>query len=160
MDLIICDIDGTIANCSKRLHYIQDKNGKKLDKPDWKSFYDEVDKDEPIKVVVEMVNSLSENYEIVFLTGRNESCRDKTRYWLHEHNLSLNNFFPRVYNELLMRKENDRRPDTEVKPELLNEYLKDNPDDKVAFILEDRTSVVKKWRELGYTCFQVADGDF
>jgi len=154
MNLIICDIDGTIANCSKRLHYIQDKHGKKLDKPDWKSFCDEVDKDEPIKVVVDMVNCCEEYNKIIFLTGRNEICEEKTREWLHDNNLSP------YYNGLLMRPKNDRRPDTEVKPDLLNKYLKDNPDDKVAFILEDRTSVVKKWRELGYMCFQVSDGDF
>ena len=30
----------------------------------------------------------------------------------------------------------------------------------VAFILEDRDSMVKKWRDLGLTCLQVAYGDF
>ena len=31
---------------------------------------------------------------------------------------------------------------------------------RAAKILEDRNSMVKKWRELGYTCLQVAEDDF
>jgi hypothetical protein len=34
------------------------------------------------------------------------------------------------------------------------------PLDEIAFVLEDRNSMVKKWRELGLTCLQVAEGDF
>ena len=56
---------------------------------------------------------------------------------------------------LLMRKDGDFRHDTEVKPELI-EPIKD----RILCILEDRASMVAKWRELGYTCLQVAEGDF
>ena len=31
---------------------------------------------------------------------------------------------------------------------------------KILVVLEDRNSMVKRWRELGYTCLQVNDGDF
>jgi len=153
MKIIICDIDGTIADCSKRLHYIQDKNGKKLDKPNWKSFYAEVNKDEPIKAVVEMIEQLdfeyiNASYTIVFLTGRNEVCREKTYEWLRT-NINISGY------PLIMRAKNDRRPDTEVKPDLLNKYLKDNPDDEAAFILDDQTHMIDKWEELGYTTLQV-----
>ena len=57
-----------------------------------------------------------------------------------------------------MRKDGDYRHDTEVKPELLAKKGI-NPTD-VWFILEDRDSMVAKWRELGYRCLQVADGKF
>ena len=57
-----------------------------------------------------------------------------------------------------MRKNNDHRHDSEVKPELLKEAgIKL---DSIAFVLEDRNSMVKKWRELGLICLQVADGNF
>lgn len=46
----------------------------------------------------------------------------------------------------------------EVKPELLQKA--GITPDKVYFILEDRDSMVAKWRELGYRCLQVADGKF
>ena len=61
-----------------------------------------------------------------------------------------------------MRKDGDFRSGTVVKKELLDNYLSDNgyTKDDVAFILEDRSSVVKMWRDAGYTCLQVAEGDF
>ena len=61
---------------------------------------------------------------------------------------------------ILYRRDSDTRHDTKVKPELLDEYLRQHPDYKVAVILEDCNSMVAKWRELGYTCLQVAEGDF
>ena len=59
---------------------------------------------------------------------------------------------------LLMRKDVDFRHDTIVKPELLEKEgikLED-----IAFVLEDRNSMVVKWREMGLICLQVAEGDF
>lgn len=61
---------------------------------------------------------------------------------------------------ILYRNDGDTRHDTIVKPELLDEYLGQHPDYRVAFILEDRNSMVAKWRELGFKCLQVAEGDF
>jgi hypothetical protein len=57
-----------------------------------------------------------------------------------------------------MRPNGDLRHDTEVKPELLA-TAGITPENTVC-ILEDRNSMVKKWRELGFTCLQVEDGDF
>ena len=37
--------------------------------------------------------------------------------------------------------------------------LIDSPDE-ILFVLDDRSQVVKMWRELGLTCLQVADGNF
>lgn len=48
--------------------------------------------------------------------------------------------------------------DTMVKPELLAQ-MNITPD-RVYCILEDRDSMVAKWRELGYRCLQVAEGKF
>lgn len=81
-----------------------------------------------------------------------ESAREKTRNWLTQNVFSIND------DELLMRKDRDWRHDTEVKPELLAK-AGITPDD-VYLILEDRDSMVAKWRELGYRCLQVADGKF
>ena len=41
---IVCDIDGTIANLSHRLHFIQPEEG---GKKDWDSFFAGVSDDEP-----------------------------------------------------------------------------------------------------------------
>ena len=145
--IIVVDIDGTIAQVGDRLKYLQQE------KKDWDAFYEHCDEDKPIRDVIEMVELFSmQQYEIVFCTGRRESVRQKTVEWL-ERNLWLNGNY-----SLLMRKDNDWRHDTEVKPELLSKA--GISPDVVLFIFEDRTSMCKKWRELGFGCFQVADGDF
>jgi hypothetical protein len=78
--------------------------------------------------------------------------RSKTQQWLFWNVIAVNE------RDILMRKDGDWRHDTEVKPELLAK-AGITPDD-VYLILEDRDSMVTKWRELGYRCLQVADGKF
>ena len=153
--IIVVDIDGTIADCSHRLHYIQGPDR------DSDAFYDAVDKDEPIEDMIKFLRILYytdvEGVEFIFITGRRESCRRKTEKWLSKYIAG----YPAP---LLMRKEGDKRPDTEVKPELLFEFqermLELGSDWTVDMIFEDRTSMVNKWRELGYRCLQVKDGNY
>ena len=147
-DIIIVDIDGTISKVGDRLKHLSEKPC------NWDSFYDRCVEDEPIKEIIDLVVTLFDSgNEIVFCTGRRESCRRDTYNWLME-------YFPCdfKYTKLLMRKDNDFRHDTEIKIEsccnagiLLQE---------IKFVLEDRNSMVEKWRSLGVRCLQVADGDF
>lgn len=146
-NIIIVDIDGTIAKVGDRLKYLQQE------KKDWDSFYEHCDEDEPIKDIIELIELMQiHEYNIVFCTGRRESVRKKTEDWL-----SKNVWWVREY-KLLMRKDKDWRHDTEVKPELLaNAGI--TPDD-VWFVLEDRDSLVAKLRSLGFRVLQVNDGKF
>lgn len=57
-----------------------------------------------------------------------------------------------------MRSNKDRRPDYVTKLELLSRYFP--PLSDIAFVLEDRKSVVDAFRKNGLTCLQVSDGDF
>lgn len=146
-NIVVVDIDGTIAKVGDRLKYLQQE------KKDWDAFYEHCDEDEPIDEMCQLVADLFVlGRDIVFCTGRRESVREKTRNWLTQNVISTYD------DELLMRKDGDWRHDTEVKPELLHK-AGIMPDD-VYFILEDRDSMVAKWRELGYRCLQVNDGNF
>ena len=150
-DIVIVDIDGTISKVGDRLKYLQQ------DEKDWDSFYEHCDEDEPIKDVIDLVKYLDIQYEIIFCTGRRESVRSKTKEWIGEHVYGHPMIHPND-SDLLMRKDGDFRHDTEIKPELLKKAkikLKD-----IAFVLEDRNSMVKKWRDMGLTCLQVNEGDF
>lgn len=144
---IIVDIDGTIAKVGDRLKYLQQE------KKDWDSFYEHCDEDEPIKDIIELIELMQiHEYNIVFCTGRRESVRKKTEDWLSKNVWCLREY------KLLMRKDNDWRHDTEVKPELLaNAGI---TPDNVWFVLEDRDSMVAKLRDLGFRVLQVNDGKF
>jgi hypothetical protein len=153
MKYIVCDIDGTIADCKHRLHFLK--------KRDWDSFYEACDKDTPIQPVVQMVKHLWPYYVFIFLTGRKESVREKTVIWINKFvALPVEGLITdsSAYY-LLMRPDGDYRHDIQVKPELLAEFPHIVPED-IAFILEDRDSMVRKWRAMGFTCLQTAQGDF
>ena len=74
----IFDIDGTLADCSQRLHFIlpkeEDLKGDiDLDKiaPDWESFYEACIDDKPIEGVIETLKLLSfTGIKILLVTGR------------------------------------------------------------------------------------------
>ena len=140
MRFVVVDIDGTVAKVGDRLRYLEAK--------DWDSFYDHCDEDEPIIPIIDMVQLLAQRHDITFVTGRSERVRGKTEEW-------LDRWFPDISYTLRMRKVGDHAPDTIIKP-----YLIESIRDRVELILEDRNSMAAKYRELGYTCLQVAEGDF
>ena len=142
---VVVDLDGTVANCDTRLHHVKGK------KRNYKAFYSEVANDKPINDMIELVKSLSFLYEIVFCTGRSEISRYDTIQWINQH-MGMDT------PVLLMRNERDYRPDNETKLELLENY--GLTPHEVLFILEDRSRVVKAWRDAGYRCLQVQEGDY
>ena len=149
--IVIVDVDGTIADCTERAEKFLGDN------PDWDAFYDACDQDKPIQVICDLVALLSTHFHILFVTGRRESTDKKTRDFIQKYI-----FGDGRHVNILYRKNDDERHDTYVKPELLDAYLKENCLEKsiVEFILEDRNSMVAKWRELGFTCLQPQDGNF
>jgi uncharacterized HAD superfamily protein len=141
---VVVDIDGTIAKVGERLKYLQ------METPDYDKFYASCFDDEPIQEIVELVDYLQLKYKIVYCTGRREEVRALTEKWLLKQGLDL--------EILLMRPNNDHRHDTEVKPDQITKagiLLKD-----IAFVLEDRDSMVALWRRLGLRCLQVNYGNF
>lgn len=135
----LVDIDGTLAHMS-------DKRGPF----DWAK----VGVDDPDEVVIQIVRSLfmdnDENYTVIVMSGRDESCRAETAKWLDLNGVP--------WNHLFMRPEKDMRPDNIIKAELFDQNVRDNFD--VQFVLDDRDQVVEMWRRMGLTCLQVAEGNF
>jgi len=56
-----------------------------------------------------------------------------------------------------MRKAGDKRKDSIVKYEIAKELVEKY---YIKYVFDDRNSVVKMWREAGFRCLQVADGNF
>ena len=100
-NIILCDIDGTIANNDHRQHYLE---GKK----DWDGFFSELVNDLPIyEIIDQIIEEQSKGREIIFLTGRPERYRYSCTLWLKE-------YFDFDF-KLLMRKDNDQRHKLEIK---------------------------------------------
>ena len=175
-NIIICDIDGTIANLQHRLHFIKNPDGSKKKKPDWDSFHKECINDEPYTDVIEILHSLvlgmgngcgvcgAVEREVYFFSGRNASVRNETAEWLEKHvpiTLSWSDYEQYLgagepeewQHHLHMRSEGDRRPDTVVKLEMLQAQLFSK--DEVLCILDDRQAVVDMWRANGFRVMQV-----
>ena len=145
--IVICDIDGTIANIDHRVHHLKNKP------VDWDAFYGDMDKDKPIETVLQLIGTLSNFYDIVFATCRSERERNETLRWLKRYYKELT-----FAEDLILREADDPRSDTIVKLERVAAH---NISPKEVFlVLEDRNKMVKAWRDAGYTCLQVAEGDF
>lgn len=132
---VLVDIDGTLARMGERSPYD----------------FTRVGEDAPVPHVVELVRDLHRSgTEVVFMSGREESCRVATEVWISEH--------VGVPGPLHMRPCGDMRPDSVVKSELFDRHVSGRV--RVRFVLDDRDSVVFMWRSRGLPVLQVEYGTF
>lgn len=150
--LYIFDLDGTLALCDHRKHFLEAED------PDrWRRFYAACDRDEPNVPVLRVMETLRHTGADVWVfSGRSDEVRAQTEAWLCQHT-SLCSWELRT--ALVMRQGRDHRPDDELKKEYLDRMLVDDRQRLVA-VFDDRDRVVKMWRDNGVTCFQVAPGAF
>jgi len=142
---VIVDLDGTVAIHNGRNPYD----------------YDKCDTDLVNEPVLKILDNYPYPNEIIFVSGREDSCKQKTINWLKEIEKKANAEGYVILGDrwqLHMRKTGDRRSDDIVKYEIFNEHIRDKYN--VEFVLDDRDSVVKMWRKIGLTCLQVAEGNF
>ena len=129
-DTYIFDIDGNIALKGDR------------------NIFDEslVYLDREIKPVGNVLKALKESgYNIVFLSGRQDSSYEVTKQWLIDKGLWTDS------SEMFMRKAKDQRCDSIVKEELLLKYVL--PKYNVLGVFDDRIKVCRAWYRLGVFCF-------
>ncbi|PZG01241.1 phosphatase domain-containing protein [Micromonospora deserti] len=135
-EIVLVDIDGTVALNVSRSPYDMTRVGE----------------DEPNTAVIAAVRAMhAAGYGVIFCSGRDASARATTEAWLARH--------VRVpYLALHLRAVGDSRKDVVVKREIYEREIEDRY--RVAGVFDDRQQVVRMWRELGLTVFQVAEGDF
>lgn len=145
MDILV-DIDGTLADCTHRLHHIQKRP------KDWDSFFAATADDRPIMPVIAMVSCMRAHpgHTLIFCSGRPEKTREATVAWLRRHGLPT--------KPLYMRADGDHQDDQHLKRQLLARIRADGFDPILA--IDDRKRVVDMWRAEGLICAQVAEGDF
>lgn len=131
---IICDLDGTIAGHNRSPYD-----------------YSKVSTDFQIENVIDVVVALAETYQVIFVSGRPDSCRIDTVNWIH-------NATGMVNIQLFMRKTGDDRPDYVIKNEIYDGDI--FPKYNVVMSFDDRDQVVTHMRKRGITVAQVAYGRF
>jgi predicted kinase len=135
-DAVIFDIDGTIALMGDRGPYDMDK----------------VYKDNLNHIVAEQISfHTSLGRKIIYLSGRDESCREQTEEWLTDiYGLEEPIYF-------FMRKENDFRKDSIIKKEIYDEHIKGKFNIIAAY--DDRLQVLDMWYKEGIFTFNVNQGN-
>ena len=130
-NIILCDIDGTVADNSHRQHFLE---GKK----DWDGFFSELINDLPIHPIIDKISQeQADGKEIVFLTGRPERYRYSTTLWLEKY---FNFEF-----KLLMRKDGDQRNKLDIKKEIFKENLSF---EDIHCIFENDIDLIRMWRDM------------
>ena len=143
---VLCDLDGTLADIRHRLKYV------KSEPKDWKGFFEHISEDKPrIEVIDKLMEFEEQGYDIFIVSARPDNYRKQTENWLLS---AFNGYEP--YQAVLMRRAGDRRPDTETKAEILNNYFKDTK--QIHAIIDDRPSVIRMWREKGLNVIDVGSG--
>jgi predicted kinase len=130
--IVLCDIDGTLADGRHRERFVQG------DKKDWDSYYSLLEHDAPIDLVARWVRELFKDHTVCIVSGRPDTYQKKTIAWLDKHEIP--------YHWIFMRPGNDKRPDVQIK----NDILKNIPKDKIFMAIDDRPCVIREvWRVNG-----------
>lgn len=161
---VIFDIDGTLADVTHRRHHVAQKPKR------WDLFFADMDKDPPVKDVVEFCKfmlacgKIAGFINVIFCSGRGEEYRSETEAWLTKcvapfiDSGSVTKYPHQPVLDLRMRPAKDSRSDVIIKREMLAQLRAEGHD--IWFVVDDRQRVVDMWREEGITVFQCAPGDF
>lgn len=143
---VLCDIDGTIADCTHRQHLVQGE-GKK----DWKGFFSGMHEDTVVESTYKLLCEYeAKGHQIIFLTARPEDYREMTEEWIG----SIIGIKPIT---IIMRNSGDTRPDDVVKEQMYNTYFKDKY--PVETMIDDRPVVIRMWERIGVPVVDVGKGE-
>lgn len=137
--MIIFDLDGTLANCEHRRHFVDRSKATGLRncdnrcgtsnaildcncswKPNWPAFYDACHMDEPIQSTIDLFHLLQPHFKMQIWSGRCESVRQKTEEWLDQYISVPFLYFSGGYESIKMRPIGDNTPDDDLKERWLN----------------------------------------
>lgn len=145
-DIIIVDLDGTLADGRWRLHLLPTKDRHLTES--WREFNAAAGGDDPIWSTIDVVKGLQRaGYFIIVLTGRSNSAEAITRVWLDNIGLKP--------DLLKMRDHSDNRKDTIIK----EEFLRQVGLHRIVCAFDDSPEVIRHFRSLGITTYAVVEYD-
>lgn len=142
----IVDLDGTLSDVTHRLHLLPTKDLHLTES--WSEFNRAAQYDAPIQDTIDTVNMLYKaGMGVVILTGRSDEVETDTILWLDRHKVK--------YDYLIMRRAEDNRKDTIIKEEVLRAIGLHH----ITCAFDDSPNVIKHFRSLGITTYQVTEYD-
>lgn len=143
-EVVIMDLDGTLANGSHRLHLLPTKDMHLTET--WREFNAAAKDDAPIANTIEMFNALIRGGKTgVVLTGRSGEFLSDAVHWLSSHKCH--------YDFLVMRGAEDNRKDTVIK----EEFLRAVGLDRILCAFDDSPAVIAHFRSMGITTYAVTE---
>ncbi len=130
----VLDLDATLADVRHRLHFLSRRPKQ------WEAFFGACDRDQALPEGLAVAETLAEDHEIVYLTGRPERTRPATEEWLRRHRLPD--------GQLLMRRDHDRRPSAVFKLGQLRRLARQRT---VAVLVDDDIAVCASAEAAGFT---------
>ncbi len=132
------DFDGCISKCYWRESLLP-KNGLVSG---YEYFHELLVLDPPNGEILSLMDDAHMNgYGVIVLTGRPEAQRTASQKWLNNHHA--------MYDKLIMRADDDKRPSQIYKADVLSLYSKDS----IKMIFDDMEKNINHFKELGYpTC--------
>ncbi len=139
--ICVFDMDGTLADIEHRRHFVHQTP------KDWKGFFENIASDDLRQDVYDMlIGYHMKDHPIIIVSARPEEYRTVTVEWLKKYNVP--------HFTLIMRRSGDKRPDTEVKKQIYDTYLKKY---KIECVVDDRPSVIRQWQALGLNVIDVGN---
>ena len=143
-DIVIFDLDGTLACGKHRLHLLP-KEDLHLTKS-WEEFNLACCDDDPIRDNIQLMQTLrNAGYITIILTGRSDIAQDMTEDWLDYYGVQ--------YDSMKMRDAHDNRKDTVIK----EEFLRSLGLERILCCFDDLPQVASHMRGLGLTCHLVTE---
>ena len=147
-DTVCVDLDGTLANIDHRVGLLQ------RSVPDWDGFYAGCVNDTPNEWCVALMEAMiATGHDVIIVSARSRIVEVQTLQWLRDKTTLGRHLDSGKLRLCMLRGPIDYTPDTELKRNWLNEFGRE----RILFVVDDRTKVVKEWRSLGLVCLQCAE---
>jgi len=140
---IIVDVDDTITIVGDRRNTINKIN------TDYTEFHNRCLEDKPNGYVIRLLSNLLNQYNLLFVTIRPESIRNKTIK-------QIENFLPIVNPNVLMNDESINNSAATIKLNMIKNAI---DIDTIEFALEDNDKVIKEYSKAGIKCLKVISQD-
>lgn len=129
--VVVFDIDGTLMDETHR--------HPQRDAKDWEAYFDLCHLDTPITHIVELTHEYrAKGFEIWLMTGRSESCKEKTLQSMQDAGVQ--------FDKIKMRSKDVMIPDYVLKPAWIAKYI---GKERVEMIFDDRDTVIEGFKKKG-----------